>query len=175
MCKKKNDIQEKAKLENYLNNLVLADEEKHYIENRILSQIDWYDKKSIVLQKKFKIYSIIIIFLNGLIPFWSIYSDFNYGIVFKSIIVLSSSLAAIIGSFLALNQYKELWVQYRSNCEILKSVLYRYITKTGEFCNIDNSFSQLVMVCEEYFTKEFQTWVAGYTPGENCQDSSTNS
>ena len=46
------------------------------------------------------------------------------------------------------------------SCEILKSILHRYFTQTNEFKTTDNNkrFKLLVSTCEEYMTKEFQTW-----------------
>lgn len=135
---------------------------KDYIVTRVINQIDWYDRKSINKQKMYKRLSIISIILNGIVPVAVLLSDF--GIIVKLIIASLSSAAGIINAVVVLCNYKDLWVQYRLNCETLKSILYRFFLRTGEFENltIDNSVlnNKLVSSCEELMTKEFQTWVS---------------
>lgn len=86
--------------------------------------------------------------------------DFDYEIIIRFIIAILGAVISIISGILSLNKYKELWVQYRTNCEILKSVLHRYYTHTGEFnsCNEQNNFENLVTSCEQYLTREFDSW-----------------
>jgi len=131
-----------------------------YIKNRLLSQIDWYDKKSIDFQKKHKRISILAVILNGLIPIIVLLSDF--GLIIKLFIAVISSTTAVLTSIQVLNNYRELWVQYRSNCEILKSLLHRFYTASGEFANKDEGdrFSILVESSEKYMTSEFLKWSA---------------
>lgn len=151
---------------------------KIYINNRVLDQIDWYDKKSADNQTNYKRYMILSIILSSIIPIFTLLADAPYGIIIKLIITTVSSAITAISAIIALYNYRDLWVQYRSNCEILKSVLHRFFTKCGEFSNVEDSkaYETLVMTCEEYFIKEFQTWAASNTPGTNPnQDSSTNS
>lgn len=135
---------------------------KDYIVTRVINQIDWYDRKSINKQKMYKRLSIISIILNGIVPVAVLLSDF--GIIVKLIIASLSSAAGTINAVVVLCNYKDLWVQYRLNCETLKSILYRFFLRTGEFVNltIDNSVlnNKLVSSCEELMTKEFQTWVS---------------
>jgi len=150
---------------------------KIYINNRVLDQIDWYDKKSAKNQADYKKCMVLSIVLSASIPVFTLLAD-KYGITIKLIITAISSTITAISAITALYNYRELWVQYRSNCEILKSVLHRFFTKCGEFSNIDDSkaYEILVMTSEEYLTKEFQTWVASNTPKSNTdQVSSTNS
>jgi hypothetical protein len=118
------------------------------------------------------------IILSAFIPIFTLLSDASYGIIIKILITTLSSAITAISAIIALYNYRELWIQYRSNCEILKSVLHRFFTKCGEFNNVDESksYEMLVMSCEEYLTKEFQTWVASNTPQSNSNhDSSTSS
>lgn len=75
-------------------------------------------------------------------------------------ISIASAGSAVLLSILYLCEYRNLWIEYRSSCEILKSILHRYFTQTNEFKTTDNNkrFKLLVSTCEEYMTKEFQTW-----------------
>lgn len=133
---------------------------KIYIQNRVIEQIYWYDTKSVEKQQRFKQLSIITVLLNAIIPVITFLSE--YGITIRILIVSISSAAVAINAVLSLCSYKELWVQYRSSCELLKSILYRYFNRSGEFRLMANKPEQcaqmLVTLCEEYITKEFQSW-----------------
>lgn len=151
---------------------------KNYIIERVMGQIEWYDRESSKDQACYKGFMIASIILSALIPIFTLLSDVPYRIYIKIIITSISSAVTVISAIIALYNFRELWIQYRSNCEILKSVLHRFFTKSGEFNNIDESksYEMLVMSCEEYLTKEFQTWVASNTPKSNSNhDSSTSS
>lgn len=151
---------------------------KNYIIERVIGQIDWYDRKSSINQNNYKKFMVTSIILSAFIPIFTLLSDASYGIIIKILITTLSSAITAISAIIALYNYRELWIQYRSNCEILKSVLHRFFTKCGEFNNVDESksYEMLVMSCEEYLTKEFQTWVASNTPQSNSNhDSSTSS
>lgn len=133
---------------------------KIYIQNRVIPQIDWYNGKSIVKQRRFKLLSVVTILLNALIPVATLLTE--YEIAIRILIASISSAAVAINAILALCSYKELWVQYRSSCELLKSILYRFFNRSGEFHPIadqpDQCAQLLITLCEEHFTKEFQSW-----------------
>lgn len=145
----------------YLN--IMADgPPKIYIVERVIDQIEWYDKKGSHNQTRYKRLSCASIILSALIPIFTLLTDGSFSLLIKVIITALSSSITAISAIVSLHHFQELWVQYRSNCEILKSTLHRYFTKTGEFkeCEENKAFNLLVMSCEEYMIKEFQTWVA---------------
>ena len=135
---------------------------KTYIEERVIEQIAWYDQKSAEKQTYFYRLTIANIILNAIIPTVVFLSD--YGVFFKFLVTGLSTSAGAINAIVALCGYKELWIQYRSNCELLKSTLHRFFLKAGEFRHVAEDqaalMDALVVSCEGYFTKEFQTWVA---------------
>jgi len=157
--KTKKDDHVKERFKPYLDKMENSDL-KMYIENRVIEQIAWYSRKSREKQKRFKFFSILSIFLNAVIPVFVLFSDFST--LAKYLVTGLSSLAGAINTVMILCRYQDLWVQYRSNCEFLKSVLYRFFLKTGEFKNIAGDEAALMDVlashCEGYFMKEFQTW-----------------
>ncbi len=134
---------------------------KTYIEERVIDQIIWYEKKSAEKQTRFKQLTIATIILNAIIPIIVLLS--NYGVLVNILVTGLSSSAGAINAIAALYGYKDLWIQYRSNCELLKSTLHRFFLKAGEFQHIADDqaalMDALVVSCEEYLTKEFQTWV----------------
>lgn len=150
---------------------------KSYIENRVLDQIDWYNKKSTENHIHFKKWMIASIVLSAFIPILTLLSDIPCSLLIKLSITAASSAVTAISAIISLYHFQDLWVQYRANCEILQSILHRYLTNTGEFRNStdDDALNLLVMTCEEYMTKEFQTWAASNTPHPDNQSSSQKS
>lgn len=137
--------------------------QRAYIQNRVLGQIDWYDKKAIHNQKRFKKWMIGSILLSACIPALTMFSDH---IIIKLIIIILSSAVTVISSILSLYHFQDLWIHYRSQCEILQSTLHCYFTKSGQFTNCpdEKAFQYLVTTCEESMTKEFQTWDTYFSP-----------
>lgn len=142
---------------------------KFYIQNRVIDQIKYYDDSAIKKQANYKFWSIISITLSGLIPIFTLLTDTGWGLAFKLIVTTLSSAVTAITASVTLCAYKELWIQYRTNCEILKSVLHRFFLKSGEFKGKTDSelLETLVLSCEEYLTKEFQTWASATNKPES--------
>lgn len=133
---------------------------KAYIEKRVIGQIKWYDKKSSKNQFWYKICMIISIIMSACIPVLTLMLDLPHGIIIKIIISTLSSSITGISAIIALYNYRELWVQYRTNCEILKSTLFRFFTRSGEFKELEDTkvYDVLITSCENYIVKEFETW-----------------
>lgn len=134
--------------------------EKTYIEQRLINQIIWYDNSAIKKQNKYKHLTIVSIILTSIIPILSIFTGYKYGIIATASITVCSTSSAAILSVINLCEYHKLWIEYRSTCEILKSILHRYFMRANEFSFSDDkeNLDLLISSCEEYMTKEFQTW-----------------
>ena len=134
--------------------------QRTYIQKRLIDQINWYDNVAAKKQKNYKVLMGISIVLTAIIPVFSLFTTFSYGVVFSAVIAVLSGSATAVTSIANLCEYQKLWVQYRSNCELLKSMLHRYFTSTGEFCNRtdDEKFNLLVALSEEYLINEFRVW-----------------
>lgn len=156
---KKNKYKVENQFKYYLDNM--KDENmKTYIEERVIEQIKWYEKKSSRNQFWYRMFMIISIIMSGSISVLTLMLDLSHGIKIKIIIsVLSSSITGI-SAIIALYGYRKLWVQYRTNCEILKSVLYRFFTRSSEFKGLEDEkvYDMLISSCENYIIKEFQSW-----------------
>lgn len=133
---------------------------KTYIEERVIGQIKWYDQKSSKNQFWYRLFMIISIIISGLIPILTLMLDLPFGFIIKIIISALSSTVTAISTITALYNYRELWVQYRTNCEVLKSILHSFFMKNGEFANVegDDVYNILTTSCENYITKEFRAW-----------------
>ncbi len=139
-------------------------EQVEYLKNRVLDQIIWYDKKAAYNQKMFKKLSIYSFCISASIPVFTIFGE-CFGI--KIVIALLGAVVSVISYIINICTYKDLWVQYRMNCEMLKSEISKFANKVSPY-NTDTAFSVLVENCEQYFTKEFSKW-------QNNNQSSTNS
>lgn len=135
----------------------ISKEQKHYIEHRVLAQIQWYDQKAISCQKLYKRLSYISIILTSIIPVISLFGEYW---VIKVLIALASAIASVLSYVISINTFKELWIQYRSNCELLKSELHKFLNKIGIY-NIQDIYKRFDLFCsncENCFVKEFASW-----------------
>lgn len=134
--------------------------EKLYIQNRLVRQILWYDRKSLQKQMRYKILTILSFIFTASIPCISLFN------VSKSIFAISvavsviGAVTSVLSAILSLCEYQKLWIQYRINCEMLKGILYRYMTKTGEFYDKSKkeAFHILVSNTDQYIQSEFMAW-----------------
>ncbi len=133
---------------------------KKYILNRVINQINWYDKKSIHFQRQFKWMSVLSIILSASIPIFTTVNLEKHFII-KIIVVIISALVTIITSILSLCKYRELWVEYRNCCETLKSLLYKFFNNSDPFSSKDDNTrnSLLILSCETILNSEVNKWI----------------
>lgn len=131
------------------------DEEK-YFEERLDNQIQWYDKKSVQLQKSFKRLRTLEIVLAASIPFLVGYTEGHPAVLFAvgAIGVAVACLAAV----LALQKYEELWTRYRSTCETLTRHKYLYVTQAPPY-ESRPAFTKLVANVESLMAEERSDWL----------------
>ena len=80
-------------------------------------------------------------------------------------------VVAIAGGLLALNQYQERWVEYRTTCESLRHHKYRFLTAVEPYLDRKEAFRQLVDNVEALISKENTVW-ASHTRTESEEASS---
>lgn len=170
MMFKRNTYDIKNEFINYLENMEKGNI-KTYIEERVIGQIKWYEKKSSKNQFWYKLFMIISIVTSGLIPILTLMLDLPFGFIIKIVISALSSTVTAISAIIALYNYRELWVKYRTNCEMLKSILHRFFMKNGEFLNVEDedAYNILTTSCENYITKEFIAWGSITMPKINSE------
>lgn len=127
--------------------------QRYYIENRIIAQIKWYDSKAIKLQQKYKISLKTLAIISISIPVLTL---FSYKYIIKVLIAIIGSISSVISYFVSVDSCKELWLRYRSNCELLKSELHKYLSCSNSFTQ--KEFNIFVSKCEDCFTSEFLSW-----------------
>ncbi len=132
--------------------------EEEYITERLEDQLNWYDKKSAVMQKCHKRVQLIEITFAGLIPFVPALDDKIPEDWVHIIVGLLGIAIAVSAGMAALNKYQENWIAYRSTAEMLKHEKYLYLTKSSPYDDSDEAFQLLVERVEGLISKENSQW-----------------
>ena len=121
---------------------------------RIEKQIIWYDRKSVIAQRLFKLTKIFEIVLSATIPF---------------IASISSSVTAILGitivvieAFQHIFQWQYNWITYRATCEMLRHEKYSYLGRVGAYEGLtpENARKLLVERTENLISTEHSKWIS---------------
>ena len=126
-----------------------------YLERRLQRQIDWYDNRSALCQRRFKTLRSLEILAATAIPFLSGYSSLiPYANVAVGILGLT---VAVVASLLSLHQYQERWMEYRATGEALKREKFLFLTGAGLYRG-EEAFPMLVQQVEDRLAGEQNTW-----------------
>jgi hypothetical protein len=140
--------------------------EKEYLEQRLQDQIDWYEAKSRLCQKRFKTIRSLEIVTAAAIPFLSGYSG---QIPHMELIVgMLGLLIAISAGLLGLHQYQERWAEYRSAAEALKREKFLFLAGAEPYDG-EHGFAMLVQRVEARLADEHNSWA------QSAQSSSKSS
>lgn len=137
----------------------MADENmKNYIKYRIIKQIDWFEVKGRYCKNKYQRFMFASIIISSVIPVLSIFADGS--VLMKTVIAILGSVVSVIGSYITLQNYKELWGEYVSKKSILQNMLYMYFNCRGDFDIEDEKErnGKLIDTCESYFLQNVNTF-----------------
>lgn len=134
-------------------------ETRDYLLNRVLPQMTWYSKKSGQYKKQYQFFMTLTIGLSALIPVSALLTNYT---AFKVIVALLGASVTGINAYLALQNYHDLWLTYRSTREDLIHTLYCYFNQAGIFA-LEKMTPQernvmLVDLCEDALSKETGRW-----------------
>lgn len=127
-----------------------------YLSERLDTQIQWYDNKSVKSQKKYKLMRAMEIVFAACIPLLSSLPN-SFDVTTKIVIAVLGTTIVILAGINTLNKYQELWISYRTTAETLKHHKFLFITGTFPY-NRDDNFSQLVENVEAIISKENSNW-----------------
>jgi hypothetical protein len=122
-----------------------------YIENRYNPLVKWYDEKSILHKKLTHAFQIPIIVLAAVTPIFA-------ALEYKAITIMSSAAVAAGIGILKYCKPEELWHNYRTTCEALKTEKAHYDMKIGSYEKEDNPEKLFVERVESLFSKEHLRW-----------------
>ena len=132
--------------------------EEQYLNERLDDQIDWYDKKSVLNQKIYKIICVIEFIAAALIPFLTPYIS-EQSLSLRLFVGFLGVIIAVIVAVIGLYKFQENWTEFRTTSESLKHEKYLYLTKTPPYDGSDN-FTLLVERVESLISKENSAWAA---------------
>ena len=128
-----------------------------YISERLDTQIEWYDSKSISCQNKYKKVQTAEIVLAATIPLLSAYTKDCSIIAFT--VGLFGTVIAILHSLTKLYKWHENWIEYRTTCELLRFQKHLYLTNSSPYNTkeetIDNLFIRNI---ENIISSENNKW-----------------
>ena len=128
---------------------------EEYIEQRVEDQILWYDDKSQLAQRWFKLIRGSEIIAAGSIP---LFAGFGSGETWSVISIgVLGAFVAIMASLLSLYQFQENWIEYRTTCESLKHEKYHFLTNAEPYNEVD-PFALFVHRIESIISKENNVW-----------------
>jgi Protein of unknown function (DUF4231) len=133
--------------------------------DRLVDQIGWYDRKSILYQKIYKRIKITEIVAAAAIPFLSALNisqagNVQAGHLISWTIGCLGVLITILEGVLQLNQYQQNWIAYRSTCEGLRHEKYTYLAKAAPYKDTPDSHALLAERVESLVSQEHAKWAS---------------
>jgi len=127
---------------------------EQYMQERVDDQLAWYGKKSTTNKNWYFRLQIVTLIAAALVPVISLSSEAQS---VRLIVAIVGSIAAIAAGLVAMCQFRELWVDYRSTAEKLKYEKYLYLTGSEPYHN-DDCFSLFVSRVESTILQENHGW-----------------
>lgn len=150
-----------------------------YLEDRYINSMDYYSKAAAKYHKRYNGFQWILIILSALTPVLAALNGMRWSlsdktIVINLLVVLVSSIVAILTTGLKTFSYQELWITYRSTYEKLKPEIHYYNFNVGEYGRpgIDKE-SFFVSRVEAILDKEHIQWPPAKKLQEDLNKSST--
>ena len=125
-----------------------------YIKQRLVDQVDWYDRKSQSAQSAFKNLRRAEIVVAAAIPFLAGFADRYWAM---TLVGLLGAIVVVLATFQSLGQYHENSLEYRTTCESLKHEKFLFLTKSEPY-DSDTAFALLVERVESLLSKENSAW-----------------
>lgn len=138
--------------------------EEEYFNQRLIDQMDWFDRKSSVQQRKFYTLRTVEIVIGAMIPFLLTFDGITFRLsptnsvdVINIVVGAMGVAIVVIGGMLSLHKYEQNYLNYRKYAELLKVEKWRYQTKVAPY-NTANRFKTFVVNVERLLSEEQQAW-----------------
>ena len=150
-----------------------------YLEERYSKQMEYYSKASAKNQKKYRQFQWILIILSALAPVLAALNGIRFGfsdtapvINLNIVVVIVSSIVAILTTGLKTFNYQELWTTYRATYEKLKPEIHYYDFNIGPYAvNGVDKESLFVTRIEGILDTEHTQW----PPAKKLQENQSKS
>ncbi|GAA4828362.1 DUF4231 domain-containing protein [Algivirga pacifica] len=146
-----------------------------YIQERVDSQISWYDRKSSENKKNYQRMKKAESYLAATVPILITFSAAVPSFVpatwyldkwLQLFATLGGVAVVILNKLQELGTYHKLWKEYRYNSEELQREKYLYITKTEPYDEKD-AFPRFVEKIEHILSSETKKWHLSQQQGNN--------
>jgi hypothetical protein len=121
---------------------------------RLDDQIDWYDRRSITAQRRYKIFKAVQLVAAAALP---VSAPFDVHAAVPSVI---GALIIVVEGFQQLNQYQQNWISYRSTCESLRHEKYLHLARAGPYADVPNPTAVLADRIEGLISQEHAKWIS---------------
>jgi hypothetical protein len=141
--------------------LVPEEVRQHPAWMRLNDQLEWYDHKSAVNQKRYKQIQAAQIILATSIPVFSLISDY-WG---RLIMAILGASVAILAGFQQLGNYNDLWTTYRATAEQLRHEKFLFLAQSGPYRTVQGKEALRLLAerVEERVSTEHAKWVSERT------------
>jgi hypothetical protein len=128
---------------------------------RLEDQRNWYSKKSAYNQSWFKRIKVSQIVLASAIPLIALI-EASWG---RWLTAGAGAVIAVLEAVQQLNQYSQLWIEYRSMAERLKRDKCLFLAGAGPYQGLDMEarLTTLALRVEELVSTEHERWVSAVT------------
>ena len=130
---------------------------------RLDEQIEWYDRRSALNRRLYKLLKTTVIASAAAIP-----------VLTTAALPHGPSIAAGLGVMIAvlegvqqLNQHQGNWANYRMAAEALKHEKYLYLAHAGPYLKADDALVMLTERVEDLITQEIAKWFSGQSQVSN--------
>jgi hypothetical protein len=119
---------------------------------RIADQLGWYDRKSVLAQRKYKGLKLLQLAAAAAVP------------VFAASGVGAAATAALGGALLVLEglqqvgQYHRIWIDYRSTWELLQREKFLFLSRAGDYARARDAAQLLAERVEAVVAQESTGW-----------------
>src|SRR5918995_211060 len=139
--------------------LLVRDEiRQHPAWTRLNDQLEWYDHKSGVNQKRYKQIQAAQIILATSIPVFSLIN----GASGRWITAILGASVAILAGFQQLGNYNDLWTSYRATAEQLRHEKFLFLAQSGPYRTLqeEEALRLLAERVEQRVSTEHAKWVS---------------
>lgn len=120
---------------------------------RLQDQLDWFDRRSGLAQRRFKQLKLATLMLAAGLPVTIAASAPSW------IPALMGALVAVIEGAQQLFKFQENWINYRSVCESLQREQYLYLARAGHYAEAAAVDTLLAEMVERIIGQETTHWV----------------
>jgi len=141
-----------------------------YLRERYEDQINWYDKKSIWCQRRYRCFQWCVIVLSAVTPVLVAVAPEAT----RWPAVMISALVAIGTTALKTFKYQENWINYRTTCETLRKEIHFCKACVGEYKDADDPEGLFIERVESLISRENTMWLTTHRPKRKQENQKTN-